>query len=434
MDPGIHPAATAPESVTVRLPRLVPVWYAAQRVALRFLSHDEFGTRLVSVVCGVLTVLLLFLLGLRRRGLAFALAIVVLVDGNPLILWLAQQNRYYTTATLFLVLAMMAIWSQAAGLKMLLATAAATLLAVFSHNLLVVVFGLGMVAACVCYPFGWVPWRVLIRAVLAGLISAAVYLFYVRPLAGGWTGAGFAWTDPFRSFLAHVGVPTFALACFGSVACLRDRSQREEMAWWAVLAAGSVVFVALTPWIMPIWNARYALLFVLPLWITAAFAVEYVARHLQSPWKVVLWYGCVVILLAPKMASHFLDGSRHDFRQAAAVVAARLEPGQAICTNMELQTKYYLPAELRPRVRYWAPGMALPKTACVVVLGTNIWDPVPAFDGRPAQVLAQIARRRYDELSYVVRVYRVGPAPVAPELRNRVGWKDSRVLQDCTLE
>lgn len=410
LDPSIHQAATDPASTTVRLPRLVPVWYTAQGLLLRLVPHDELGSRLLGAVCGVLTVLLLFVFGWRRRGPPFAVALAILAGGSSLLVWLAQQNRFYTVAMLLLVLAMMAIWSRATGWKMLLATAACTLLAVLSHNLLAVLFGLGMVAACVAYPAGWIPKPVFVRSVVSGVLASAVYLFYVRPIAGGWTGAGFAWTNPLVSLVAHVGVPTLALSLLGCAASLGLPDQRREMAWWAGLAIASLLFVAAAPWVVPIWNARYALLFALPLWMTGAMAVELIARRLGSARLVVFWYGCVVLLLAPKLASYYLDGSRHDFRQAAQLAAAEVGRGEPILTNMELRVRYYFAPALRPRVQFWEPSDKLPAGECLIVYGSNIWDPVLRVPGRPTEVLAQIGRRRYDELSQVVRVYRVGPA------------------------
>ena len=410
LEESVHRAVTTPDSTTVRLPRLVPVWYTAQGWLLRLLPHDELGTRLLSAVCGVLTALLVFVFGWRHRGPLFAVALSVLCGGSQLLVWLAQQNRFYTTAMLFLVLAVMAIWSRATGWKMVLATAACTLLAVLSHNLLAVLFGLGMVAACVAYPLGWVPKRVLVRSVTSGVLATAVYLFHVRPIAGQWTGAGFAWTNPFVSFVAHVGMPTVALSLLGCAAILALPGLRRQMAWWAGLTIGSLLFVLAAPWVVPIWNARYAVLFALPLWVTGAMAVELIARRLGSARLVVFWYACVALLLVPKLASHYLDGTRHDYRQAAEVVAAEVRQGEPILTNMELRVRYYLSPELRPRVRFWEPYEKLPAGECLVVYGSNVWDPVLRVPGRPTEVLAQIGRRRYDELSQVVRVYRLGPA------------------------
>ncbi len=433
LDPSVHEAARTPDSIVTRLPRLVPVWYVVQGLALKVLPRDELGTRLLPGACGVLTVVLLFVWGWRQRGPLFAAALAMLAGGSHLMLWLSQQNRFYSLAMLLAVAALAAIWSRAKGWPAAAATAALTLLAVLTHNVLVVLFGIGAVAACAAWAIGWAPGRVAFRAGLAGGLAALVYWFHVRPIAGAWTGVGFAWTNPLVSFVAHVGAPTLALALLGSALALLVPGQRRTMAAWAGMTVGVLAFVAVVPWIMPVWNARYALLFSLPLWVTGALAVELVARRLlgpadSSPLAAVCWFGCVALLLAPKLASHFLDGTRHDYRQAAAVAAelaqgGKGEPGLSsvpILTNMELQTRCYLPERLRPVCRYWPPDGPLPPGEFIAVLGSNIWQTPPGFEGRRADLVAQIGRRRYDELSHVVRVYRVHgdgaphPASVIP--------------------
>jgi len=407
----------------------MPVWYATQSTLLRLVPVNEVTARLLAVTCGILTVPAVYVFGVRQRGLLFALALVLLLDGSQLLVWLSQQNRFYAMATLLLVLSMMAIRSKATGLGAMLLCAVCSLAAVLSHSLLVVVFGLGMVAACVCYPLGWISKPVFVKAVTAGVLAAGVFVAYIRPIAGGWTGVGLAWTHPFISFVGHVGVPTVALALFGSATCLTDPEQRKEMGWWAVLTAGSLAFIAVTPWVMPAWNARYALLFVLPLWITAAFAVEWIARRLPSPQTVFLWYGCVGLMLAPKLVSHYLDGTRHDLRAAAGIVAAEVRPDESILSNTTLRTKYYLPRELRGNVAYWEPTKELPPGECLVVYASNVWTPVARFPGRNAETLAQIGRRRFDGLSYVVRVYRVRRAAPATGPSRRPATPPKRELR-----
>lgn len=413
LDSSVHRASLSPDSFSARLPRLVPVWYTAQRFVLRFLPVNEWGTRLLSTACAILAALVLFAFGWRRRGWQFALALVVLVDGSQLMISLSQQNRFYGTAVLFLVLAMVAVWSPTPGLKGMLGTLACTLLAVLSHNLLVVVFGLGMVAACVAWPLGWISRSVLARSVAAGLLSTTVYLVHVRPLAGVWTGgkpgAGFSGTGPLPSFVAQVGVPTLALALFGLALALVLPKQRKEMGWWAGLAGGSLAFVAVVPWVMPVWNPRYGVLLVLPFWCMAAFAMEFVARRLRSTRAILLWYSCVLLLLAPKLVSHYLDGSRHDYREAARVVADTVQDGVPIFSNAEWEVRYYLPAALRERVLGWNPTEPLPPSECLIILGSNVWDATARFPGRRYEVLAEISRRRFDEISHMVRVYRVAP-------------------------
>ncbi|NQT36374.1 MAG: hypothetical protein HQ581_02730 [Planctomycetes bacterium] len=411
IDPSVEVDQHSEDSLARRLPRLVPVWYTAQRILLSVLPPSEPATRLLSVVCGILTVTLVFVFGWRQRSLLFAVGLVILLDGSQLLVWLAAQNRFYTTATLFLVLTTMAVWSPKQGKTMLVLTALGAAAAMLSHSMILIVVGVGAAAAMVAYPAGWISRRVLDRSLLAAAVCLPIYLFHVRPIAGDWSGVGLQWTNPLVSFVAHVGVPTLALSVFGSVLCLVVTKQRGPMCWWAGVAAGVVVFVAAVPLLMPVWNPRYGLLFALPLWMTAAYAMEQVAVRLGSRRLILTWYACVALLLAPKLASHFIDGSRHDYREAARVVSASAEPGESILANMELRTKYYLPESFRPAVRFWNETKTLPAEACWVVYGSNIWDPVLRFPGRPSELRAQIARRRFDEQSHVVRVYRVGPAP-----------------------
>jgi len=77
------------------------------------------------------------------------------------------------------------------------------------------------------------------------------------------------------------------------------------------------------------WNPRYFLFLLPAVWVLAAHAMEVIARKLGSASVGAAWYACVALLLVPNLASHFQDGSRHDYREAAAVVAAHAEPGQA---------------------------------------------------------------------------------------------------------
>lgn len=182
------------------------------------------------------------------------------------------------------------------------------------------------------------------------------------------------------------------------------------MAWWAGMAAGSLAFMLVVPRVMPIWHTPYIVLFLFPLWMTAAFGMELVAEKLGDRRLVVLWYGCVAVLLLPGLVSYYRDGSRKDVRQAARIVAQASEPGTPILTNAILETKYYLPTELRSNVRFWYKTDSLPPAQCMIVYGSSNWEPVLRFPGRNTEVIGQVGRRRYDEYSNVVRVYRVGPA------------------------
>lgn len=422
LDPSI--TGNAPrDPLQVRMPRLIPVWYAAQDLLLRIVPSTEWGTRLLSTFCGIATVCAWFVFGLRRRGLLFALALALLLNGSQWFVWTSQQNRYYSTAVLFCSLTIIAAWSETSGIGMVLLTALLAALAVLSHSLTAAVFAMGLAVAVVAFPWGWTSKRTLGRIAVACAVAVAIYLLHSRPLTGRWTGteAGVPWGLPLLSMIAKAGVPTMALSAVGIAMGLLTAADRRFVAWWGGLAVASLVFLVLTPLLMPIWSIRYGLLLLVPFWITAAYAVEFVARRLRRPALVVAWFGFVAVLLAPKMLSHFRDGSRYDFREAAHVVAAELRPGQHAYCDFNLDRamclRYYLPRPMRSRVSPWYATLGhlgLPPDECLAVHGAAAWDPPPQFDGRSTQILAKITRRRFDEQSYVVWVFRVIAVRAAP--------------------
>lgn len=500
LDPTIRQPVLHPESIVVRLPRLVPVWYTFQKGVLQWVPVNEWGCRLLSALCAIGAVMVLYGWAWRWRGPRFAAALALLAGGSLLLLWLAQQNRFYTMALLWLVLAEAAIWARSKDWGWMVGAILFTLLAVLTHNVAIVLFVLQAGVVLAGWALGGVQLAVALRAGLAGLLAAGVYLVHVRPIAGHWTGAGLTWAPPWASFTAHVGMPTLALALLGSALALVGEKERRPMGVWAGLTLGVLLFVLLVPWLMPVWNPRYSLLWVLPVWVTGAWAVETVGaalvqwatssagqpsggllgriRPLLPGLLLVGWYGCVALLLVPKWASHWIDGTRHDYRQAAQWVVQFLEakgapaalpthtgqtnlaagppwteptfsagnpssiggmsnilsakraasvggkPGGSappsvvpILTNMELQMRYYLPQVLRSGCRYWTPGMPLPAGECVVVLGGNGWEGPLSLPDRTVRWLVLVGRRRFDELSHTVRIYWVGPRDPRLEAR-----------------
>lgn len=403
-----------------RLPRLVPLWYTTQRLMLQVLPHDEFGTRVLSALCGLATVSLAFALGWKWRGPLFAAALAMLLALNQSYIWLVQQNRFYSMALLFLTLTLAMIWThKPRGAAAAALTAVLGLMAVLSHNLVVVVLGIGLIAALI----GWIlpkvlrfpaieplPGRVVIRSGVAAAVALATYLIYLRPIMADWVSGGTGGTNELVSFAAQLGIPTVALALLGVGFGWVRRLLSADLIWWVGVLVGGLMFIGLSPWLLGNWNPRYALFFMPPFWILAAVGVEQVAGSLGSVRTTFVWYGVVALLLLPKLASHYLDGSRHDFRAAARLVAREAEAGNAIYSNWPITLDYYLQSADLPTVGLWPPEKPLPEGPCWVVLASNAYAPVLGLPSRRAEVVAQIAKRRFDEQSHMVRVYRIGPA------------------------
>jgi hypothetical protein len=409
------PVDSAPTTQLTRMPRLLPAWAAAQGAFLRVLPHNEWGTRVLPALCGVAGVVLAFLVGWRARGLAFALALVCLLDGSQFLVWMAQYNRFYTFAMLFVVLALTAIWARTFSPLLAVLTAVLTAMAVLSHNLLVVVFGLAFVSASAGFVFGFVPRPVVLRSGIAAGVSALLYVFYLRPIMQGWVSGGTGGTNVLVSFVAQVGIPTLALAGFGTAAALASSEGRQALGWWVLLLAGSLLFIACSPLYLPSWNPRYGILFMAPVWVLAAYAVEFIGRRMPSRALTVAVYGLVALLLLPKLASHYQDGSRHDFRQAAGIVKASARGENTVLCNWPETLEYYLPGSTGLTVHNWEIGRPVPPETCLIVESSNAWLPPVRLSGRSVELLAQVSKRRFDEQSHVISIYRVGPAPTAAE-------------------
>jgi hypothetical protein len=269
----------------------------------------------------------------------------------------------------------------------------------------VVVFVLAFLAACIAYVAGRVSWSLLLRSGTAAFISAALYLFYLRPIVHGWASTGNP-TPVLVSFAAHSGIPVLALAMLGAWISVVNRNG-GQMLWWALIFGGSLCFFPIAP---VSWNPRYFLYFMPAMWVVAAHAMELVARGVGHRFTGAAWYGCVVLLLLPNLLSHYQDGSRHDYRQAAAVLASHARQGQAIFSDDAETISYYLPADLRDHLQVRTKVREFPLSEFFLVARSNAWTPLPRFPHRQSELLAEIYRRRFDQFSHILRVYRVSSA------------------------
>jgi hypothetical protein len=400
---------SSPGSQISRLPRATPVWNWFQRTAIAALPAGELSYRIPSLVCGLLASAFIFLIGARWRGLWFAAALSVMVNGSHTFIYLQQLNRFYSLPFLLLALTLAAMWWPRGGAVMILATSILAALTVLSHNITLLVFGLEFVAAVVCWWLGTAPLPVTVRSGTALLVSVLIYVFYLRPIVSGWQSTGNP-TPVLISFAAHATIPLLALSLLGAWFVIRDWRSAGPMLWWLLVAAGSLCAFELTTGMMS-WNPRYFLFFLPPLWMLSAHAMTTVASRLESPASRVVWFACVALLLAPSLVSHLLDGSRHDYRKAAEVLVAQARPGDPILSDDAETISYYLPEPLRRGLDVRTRVTTLPASECFVVTRSNAWLPQPRFPGRQAELVAEIATRRLDEFSHILRIYRVGPVP-----------------------
>jgi 4-amino-4-deoxy-L-arabinose transferase-like glycosyltransferase len=392
-----------------RMHRIVPVFAAMQNAALDVLPMNEWGARMMPATAGMLAVLAAFLAARRSRGATFGWALLLVTAGSQIVIWLAQQSRFYPVALLWLTLTLIAIWTRRSSPWLLAAAACGAALASLSHALTVVAIGSAAVASAIGEAAGWMPRQSARRAYAAGFVAALIYALYLRPELAGWISGNTAGTSPLVSYVAQIGLPTLALALVGAAVSVRDAHWRS-MRWWAIVAAIDIAFVSVSQMLLGNWNPRYALFFMVPVFVLAAAGIAVVAGSLQRRELRAAWFCAVALMLAPKLASHFADGSRHDFRTAAAVVATAA-PALDVYSNWPATMKYYL-RERSPQAVYdWDSRHLDPARPIVVVLASNAWTPTLQVAGRRVEVIGTISKRRFDEQSHVIRIYRVLPAP-----------------------
>jgi hypothetical protein len=397
---------SVPEGQIGRLPLAMPVWYAVQRRALALLPANEMGFRIPSLICAILTSGLAFLLAARWRGLWYATALAIVVNASQMFVLLSQIDRFYSMPLMLLTLTLGAMWVPAGGVAMVVVTALLAALTVLSHNIVVAVFVLAFLASGAAYVVGRGDRRVLLRSGVAALVSVALYLLYLRPIIQGWSSTGNP-TPVLVSFTAHAGVPALALALLGAWLSVSSWKLGAPMLWWALLFVGSLCFFPLAP---VSWNPRYFVFFMPAMWVLAAYAMETIALGVGRRSAGAAWYACVVLLLLPSLLSHYQDGSRHDYRQAAAVLVSHVQDGQPILSDDAETISYYLPAGLRQTLKVRTKVRELPASEFFVVARSNAWMPLPEFPHRHSELLAEIYRRRFDQFSHILRVYRVTPA------------------------
>jgi hypothetical protein len=408
LDPTRFPG---PVGQIQRIRIILPVWYYAQHAALSVLPANEFGARVLPVLAALLLVAISALWA-GRRSVRFATGLVLLAGASPMVIWLAQQNRFYSLALCLLAASLLTAATERRGVRIDVLAMLLAVGAVLTHNLTLVSVVVAFVAAVIAHWWG-PPRRALVRrTALMAAGAVAIYVVYLRPALQGWVSGGTGGTSPFVSYVAQLGLVPAGLALLGVVGAVLGQEQREQSRWWLFMAAGSVLFVSLAPWLMRAWNPRYALFFMWPVWLLAASGFRLVADRLESGMLRAGWALTVLLMIAPKLLSHLADGTRHDFRSAAHIVAG--QHGQTVISNWPATLQYYLERENHQRVEDWQPGARLPDGQVILAFASNAWSPVLSFADRSTQVVGEVRTRRFDEQSHVIRVYRVEPAAHNP--------------------
>jgi hypothetical protein len=341
-----------PDGQNYRLPRLIPLSYSLLTLGQRAFGADEFGSRVLPALFGVLQILLVFVLLDRSAGRSTALATALLMTFWPDHINRSQENRFYTIGAVLAALSILAgaLAVRRRSLGWAVTAAAAAAVGVLAHTLLALLLGglfVGWLAAA------WVRRdRRLARLAwvvpAAGFLLVPLFLFYLLPLGRGWNAGeyfGYGVGQSVLSAACLLGWPVMLLAGLGVLLTVR-RPTALNVYWlsWAALSAALVVLLPL----VVVYHAEYGFLFALGLLVPAGRGVAVIYERLRGHHRLAgwAWLGAACMLNLPSLASHYLDGSRLDFRVTARYVAAHARTGDHVSSFSPRVFRHYAPQGL----------------------------------------------------------------------------------------
>jgi hypothetical protein len=403
-----------------RLPRLIPVAYFIHAVDYRLFGSDEFGSRVAMAVLGTAGVVILFLGLAPVLGRLTATTTALLLAAWPDHIFRSQENRFYITAWFFAAICMV-LGAQAvqrrSAMRMFWSCAAAVA-AVLSHTILVLLLPGLFVGTCAA---AWcerrlLPWLTLTVVVVFGLATLGLLVTYLIPLAAGWNADDSAWGyglvhSAFGS-VKLVGWSSFLLACLGAMRIVRGHP--AQGAYWLTWAAVFVMASVFLP-LFVVYHPGYAFSLSTGVVVLAGYGVADLANALRPVGR--LWaYSFVAFCVAlqfPELASHYMDGSRPDYRTAARYISEHWEPGDRLAAVAPGLVLCYAPLD-GPVIRL--SGNYLPSLSTAAGQPGRLWIVIPSGrSDKPEEVRRWVGRHcsqelvvrkpRFDYYDHIVEVF-----------------------------
>lgn len=337
-----------------------PVQFLLNRPLIYLLNHHliapytELGAgtlRLFPVIFGILGIAALVLVGRRLVGDRAALLAGLLLVFSPWHLVHSQFARYYSLVFLLAAISPAALylgarhgsraWT-AAGVGCVVAGWLAHPTAVLPTAGFLVWAGIVLLRRAEGRRRTLVLWSLVATAAL-GVVLGGILLSRWAALEQEW-GIGGVWVAV--SWTSRLGAgPAIAAAVGATLAWLDGRRELSLFLALAVLVPVTIIgllgqYVAVhTGYLFA--TAPYALL-------AAGYGLDRIARAFATPvTRGVAAGGVAAVVVAstlPGFASHYLDGSRPDFRGAAEYVAERAGPADSVLTDHPMSFKHYEPS------------------------------------------------------------------------------------------
>ncbi len=366
MDLGTMVQATAADTMP-------PLYYALLHF-WQLPGESLFHARLLSVILGVLTIPLLYLLGKRLLDEGTALAGAALLALSPFHVFYSHYARMYALLTLLSVLAVLALigWLRGGSRKGLVIAVLSTIAALYVHNLaalLVLTLNLlflltrnrwpeqgaprplrDLMIVDVVLALAWLPWL----SVLPGQLDKIAAAFWIQH-PGAAEVARSAIVYHFHLPLPDLWLPVAAFLALLLVAItaaevrrvwLEEPPRRAGLLALITLALAPPGFMFLLSQAQPVYVERGILLSALAYYLLLALALR------RLPLRPLAW-GLTVVFGLALGAAHVYQVSyeafpRSPFAQAAAYLGGVVQPGDLVLHDNKLSyfPTYYLAPEL----------------------------------------------------------------------------------------
>lgn len=344
-----------------------PLYFLALRGWIALAGSSAYAMRFFSLLFGVLSVPLIYVLGQRLFARAVGLVAGLLAATSPYLVWYSQEVRMYTLVPALAMLAIYALRRASEGDAGWWAVqVVATSLAFYCHILAALLVPVQVMLYFVWRPQAKERWR-------GALISLAFLVLPYLPLAAwqvplafqqretgfhpyslgqmieillnGWSLGIIGWGRPWGTVLMG------ALVAGGLVGAyvLGDEKRRRAAAAMVAWLVGPTLAVWLVSLRQPLFTDRYLI------WTASAFYLLAAAGLValwhfghRVRWLAVILVGGVLIFNGVNLRRQAVEPIKADFRAAAAYVAdyaleEQKAPQSSTAPQMDLPFRLYLP-------------------------------------------------------------------------------------------
>ena len=418
------------DSQLTRLPKMLPLAYATHRLGYYLFGENEFGSRVMPAVFGILGIGAVFLLGWSIFGCSGTMVLTLLMMFWPAHVFNSQQNRFNSETFFFEILVFLlaahTVRQRSVLSGFLLGLAAGGM--ILCHTLTGLIWGIVLAGILAAWITERRPLPLGVGAVLIGfsLLFAGFAVFYIVPLASGWNDF-VAWGySPPHAVMATINMLGFPVALFaalgGLLALTKFRS--PDNAFWATVALGCGVCVLILPNLIAL-NPMYLFLFVFPFLVLAARFTDHVFRRLREPGTAgnvalaVAWIGLVCCSNLPSLASYYLDGSRCNHREAFEYVREHWRENDRLTGYTMGSAKWYIP-ECNSRIPLKMSGAVEQLEELTESDDRRLWIVVHSYRGgldpelrrwlgKHCSYELRVGKKRFDYDEYTVEVFLCEP-------------------------